>query len=372
MRVLLACPYAWDAPGGVQVHVGELGERLRERGHETLILAPAWRRPEGPGLRIVGRPIDVPYNRSTAPICPSPASARRVGEALRAFEPDVVHAHEPLTPSTSMFAMRGAARAGVPVVATFHSGASRALLFDLAAPILRRMARAIAIRVAVSEAAAGFARRRIGGRFRVIPNGVDVGRFRNAEPADLPPGRRVLFVGRLHARKGFPVAVDAFARLAARFDDVLLVGAGEGEDRRAVTGLPAEARGRVVLLGHVPNADLPPIHAACDLLVAPSRGGESFGIVVAEAMAAGLPVVASDIPGYREVVRDGVDGLLVPPGDPVALAEGCARILSDASLARRLAEGGRARAETFSWDRVVGDLEAAYEEAGATRGRLLR
>lgn len=368
MRILLACPYSWDAPGGVQVHVRELGERLRARGQGVLVLAPAREPPREPWVWRVGKPLEVPYNRSTAPICPSPASAVLVRRAVERFRPDVIHAHEPLTPSTAMFAMRSGA---APVVATFHSGAGRSRLFDISAPLLRRVASAIDIRIAVSQAAAEFAQRRLGGVFRIVPNGTDIERFETAEPAGLPRGRRLLFVGRLHRRKGFRTAVAVFGALADRFPDLSMVVAGDGEERDAVESLPESHRDRLVLLGHVENRDIPPYYAACDVFLAPSIGGESFGIVLVEAMAAGLPVVASDIPGYREVVRDGRDGLLVPPGDPGAFVEQVARILEDEALAGRLRESGRARARGFSWDRVATDLEAIYEEATGGGSALL-
>lgn len=360
MRILLACPYSWDAPGGVQVHVRELADRLLGRGHDVLVLTPGRKRPAEPWVRVVGRPIDIPYNRSSAPICPSPMSARRVGDELRSFRPDVVHAHEPLTPSTSFFVTL---RARIPVVATFHSGASRSLLFDLAAPLLRRVARRISVRIAVSRAAESFAASRIGGVFRIVPNGTDVEAFAHATPIELPPGRRLLFVGRLDPRKGFRTAVRAFGLLAGRYEDLRLVAAGDGDDRDAVEALPPTVRERVHLAGHVPNRELPPYHAAADVFVAPSVGGESFGMVLVEAMAAGLPVVASDIAGYREVVRDGLDGILVAPEDPGALAEAVGRLLDDPSLAEGLSREARARAHEFSWEVVTGRLEAIYREA---------
>jgi phosphatidyl-myo-inositol alpha-mannosyltransferase len=359
MRVALACPYDWDAPGGVQVHVRELGERLRRRGHEVLVVTPARGRPVEPWVRRVGSPVAIPYNRSVAPICVSPASWRRVREALATFDPDVVHAHEPLTPSTSMLALLAAR---VPVVATFHSGAERSLAFDVAAPVLRLVARRIEVRVAVSGAAASFAARRIGDGFRIVPNGIDAERFASATAAELPGRRRALFVGRLDPRKGFAHAVAAFGRLADRYPDLVLVVAGDGPDRRAVDALPRDARARVLLLGRVENRDLPPYLAAADVLLAPSVGGESFGVVLAEAMAAGVPVVASEIPGYDEVVTDGVEGLLVPPRDPAAVARAAARVLDDARLASALAAGGRARAKLLSWDVVTDRLEELYRE----------
>jgi phosphatidylinositol alpha-mannosyltransferase len=251
----------------------------------------------------------------------------------------------------------------VPVVGTFHSGATRARLYDLAAPVLRRAARRLAIRIAVSERAAEFERAHIGGAFRVVPNGVDTERFAATAPADLGPGRKLLFVGRLDERKGFPVAVGAFAELAETRPDLHLVVVGDGPERAALDTLPTALRARVTMLGRVPNVELPPIHAACDLYLGPSIGGESFGIVVIEAMAAGLPVVVSDTPGYDEVVTDAVEGLLVPPRDLGALAGAAGRVLDDPDLAARLAAAGRARAAAFDWSVVIEQIETCYREA---------
>lgn len=368
MRVALVCPYAWDDPGGVQVHVRELAPRLADRGHHVVVLAPVRGRADEPWVAPVGRPVDIPYNASNAPIDPRPWSRRRVRAVLDRFEPDVVHVHEPLTPSTSMWATM-ASRA--PVVATFHSGATRSRLFDLAAPPLRRVARRIAVRIAVSDAAAAFAGDRIGGTFEIVPNGVDVARFATATPGDLGEGTKLLFVGRLDERKGFPTAVAAFARLAGDRPGLRFVVVGDGPDRTAADGLAPEIRDRITFLGSVPNRDLPPIHAACDLYLGTSVGGESFGIVLVEALAAGLPVVASDIPGYDEVVRDGVDGLLVPPRDPEALSTAAARVLDDPALSASLAAAGRDRAASFDWEVVTGRIEALYARAAEARPRSL-
>jgi len=360
VRVALACPYAWDDPGGVQVHVRELAERLRGRGHDVIVVAPARRATPDPHVVRVGRPIDIPYNASNAPIDPRPWSRRRVHEVLAAFEPELVHAHQPTAPSTGMWATL---EARAPVVGTFHSGAGRARLYDLAAPVLRRVARRLAVRIAVSRRAEAFERARIGGTFEIVPNGVDVSRFATAEPAELPEGRRLLFVGRLDARKGFPIAVRAFAALSEERPDLGFVVAGDGPERDAVQTLPADLRSRVTMLGTVPNAELPSIARACDLYLGPATGGESFGVVLIEAMAAGLPVVASDTPGYDEVVHDGVDGLLVPPSDPAALAVAAGRVLDEPALAARLAAAGRDRAREFDWPVVVERIEAVYERA---------
>lgn len=366
MKVALACPYAWDRPGGVQVHIRQLSAALRERGHETLVLTPSDAPSHDPDVRIVGRPRAIRYQGTVAPIAPSPLAAGRIRAALRAFDADVTHVHEPLTPSTAMFA---ALVSSVPCVATFHAFAERSRLLSLAAPLLRPVWRRLAVRLAVSEAAASFVRRRFAGAVRVVPNGCDVDLFARASteradpPVDLPAGRRVLWVGRLDPQKGFSVAVRAFGILARDLPDVWFVVAGEGRDRTAVDTLEAGARRRVLLLGTVDHGDLPAYHAVSDAFMSPALGQESFGITLVEAMAAGVPVVASDVPGYREVVRSGRDGLLVPPGDARALADALRTVLDDAGFASALRAGGRIRAERFRWDVVTGEIEAAYEDA---------
>lgn len=369
MRVALVCPYAWDDAGGVQTHVRELGERLLALGHDVVALSPARVPPSQPWVTAAGRPVNVTYNSSNAPVDPRPWSRATVRHALAAFGPDVVHVHEPLAPSTALWAVL---ESRAPVVATFHSGVARSRLYDLAAPLLRRVARRLTFRVAVSEVAARTARSRIGGDFEVVPNGVDTARFAEATPLDLGPGTKLLFVGRLDERKGFPLALQAFERMAHDREDLRLVVVGDGPQRGAVNGLPSALRDRVLMAGSVPNVDVPPYHAACDLYLGASIGGESFGIVLVEAMAAGLPVVAGNVPGYDEVVRDGVDGLLVAPRDPQALAAAAARVLDDPGLRAALAAGGRHRAAEFDWSRVVERLQAIYQRAIDTGPPSLR
>jgi phosphatidylinositol alpha-mannosyltransferase len=279
---------------------------------------------------------------------------------VKEFRPDVVHVHEPFVPGPSMFA---ALASRAPVVATFHAYADSSRLLAIAAPVLRRIWKRIAVRVAVSNAAAEFVGRPMGDRaMRIVPNGADVELFASAHPADLPEGRRILFVNRLDPRKGFRVMVEAFGRLASERSDVVLIVAGDGAERPAARELPPDARRRVVMLGNVAHEDLPPYHAAAEIFCAPATGRESFGIVLVEAMAAGLPIVATDIPGYREVVRDGIEGVLVPPRDADATADAIDGLLDDADLAKRLAEAGRQRAKRYSWDTVAREIEEIYRE----------
>jgi len=360
VKILLSCPYDWEAPGGVQVHVRQLAAELRERGHGVMVVAPGSRASSDDGVRIVGRPARVPYGGTVAPISFSPGSWRRIRSAMHSFDPDVIHVHEPLTPSTSMLAVLAAS---APVVATFHAYLERSRLMEVAGPVLRRVSRRIDAAIAVSDAAASFVRRVVHVPLEIVPNGVDVRAFAHPGPPieGLPAGRKVLWVNRLDPQKGFEVMVRAFETLASELEDVRLLVAGDGRDRGAVHSVPQGVRSRILRLGSVSHAELPRYHAAADVFASPAVGQESFGIVLVEAMAAGVPVVATDIPGYREVVRDGVDGLLVPPNDATALANAIRRVLSEPDLASALASAGRSRAETFSWDALVPRLEAVYD-----------
>ncbi len=362
MRILLACPYAWDVAGGVRTHVRELAATLAMRGHAVAIVAPTRGAHSEPGVHVVGRVVDVPWGGSIATLCPSHRSFRRIRRVMTTFRPDVVHVHEPFVPSTSLLTVLAAE---APVVATFHAFTERSRVERATAPLLRVLGRRIAVPIAVSRAAAQHAGRGgVRAPFAIVANGVRIERFRRATPDQPRPGGRVvLWVHRLEPRKGFPVALAAFARLAADVDDVSLVVIGSGPERGAVDLLPAALRARIRMLGGVDDDDLPRHHAAADVFVASASGKESFGLALVEAMAAGLPIVASDIRGYRDVVRHGVEGLLVPPGDAAALSVALRRVLTDPALAAALASGGRARAEGYAWDVVVPQLEAIYVSA---------
>jgi len=365
VRIALVCPYEWEASGGVQVHVRNLALRLLERGHDVGVLAPTTTAASEAWVRSVGRPLRFPYRGTVAPIAPQ--SYRRTRAALGDFRPQLVHVHEPLSPSASMFATL-ATRA--PVVATVHAYLDRSIAMELAAPVLRRIWRRVTVGVAVSQAASSFMRRAIPEAvLEIVPNGVDVGGFAHAEPmGDLMPGRRILWVNRLDAQKGFPVALAAFAKVLSKVPDAILIVVGEGNDREALALLTASARARVEMRGAAPNEAIPSYLAASEVFVSPAIGQESFGIVLVEAMAAGVPVVATDIPGYREVVSDGVEGLLVPPRDPEALAAALVRVLTEPELAAGLGDAGRARALSFDWPIVVDRLEELYARAVESAG----
>lgn len=364
MKVLLACPYDWNAPGGVQSHVRGLAAALLERGHEVRVLAPGRGRARETWVRFVSLPYSISYAGTVAPIGVGPYSVRAIRRQIGAFSPDVVHVHEPFTPSTSMYTALSAS--GTPVVATFHAYLNRSRLLAVAAPVLRPVAKRIARSIAVSSAAAAFASGPLGYLPTIIPNGVDTKAFAEAgtvAPSGLPDGRVVLWVNRLDPQKGFSVALGAFGRMARANDDLTLVVAGDGPERDLERALPSELRDRIVMLGNVPHDTLPGYFAAADAFISPATGQESFGIVLIEAMAAGAPVVASDIPGYREVVTSGENGLLVPSGSAEALADAVGAVLADPKLSKRLTGMGRTRAAEFDWGVVAGRIESVYQDA---------
>jgi phosphatidylinositol alpha-mannosyltransferase len=356
MKVLLVCPYSWATPGGVGAHVANLAAAMRVRGHEVRIVAPD--AAGVPGVISVGRSVPIPYNGSIARLAFGPRVALRVRVAIRRYRPDVVHVHEPFAPSVGLATILATRR---PVVATFHASAPRSRAYRVASPVLRPLYRRLAARVAVSDEARRTVEDALGDGVRVIPNGVDWRRFASVAP---PQGSTVLFIGRFEPRKGARVLIDAFKTLKERRPDATLIMVGEGSQRRACEeAVPEKFRDDVTFVGRVEPWELADTMGHAAAVAVPSLGGESFGIVLLEGMAAGRPVVASNIPGYAAVLRDGIDGLLVPPGDPAALADALAAILDDPNRALAMGEAGRERARRYDWPAVAAEIEEVYAEA---------
>jgi phosphatidyl-myo-inositol alpha-mannosyltransferase len=346
------CPYSLARPGGVQGQALGLSRALRARGVAASVVGPCDGAPHEPGVVDVGRCIPFAANGSVAPIAPDPAALRRTVEALRAEAPDVVHLHEPLVPGPTQAALLWGA---APSVGTFHAS-GRVPAYVWMRPIMRAFASRLALRTAVSPEARDLAERWLGGACRVLPNGVEVDRFAKADPwpTDRPA---VLFVGRHEPRKGLEVLLEAFARLPA---DAVLWVVGEGPQTERLRQEAPPAPGRVEWLGRLSDEEMARRLRAAAVLCAPSLHGESFGVVLLEAMAAGTPVVASDIAGYADVARDGREALLVPPGDAGALSGALSRVLADGALAGELVEAGTARAAAFSMDRLAERFTALY------------
>lgn len=365
MRVALVCPYDVAVPGGVQAHVLALAEHLGGAGDEVTVVAPAGEGTE-PVVTGVGGSIGVPFNESVAPVALSPLAARRALREVRRFGPDVVHVHEPAIPVVSLtVTLRGPE----PIIGTFHAWSDSDRAYRLARPLLRPAIARLAARVAVSAPAISHHAEALGlpeGAFRRIPNGVEFDRFARAEPLpDLLDVDRptVLFVGRLERRKGLEELVRAFVHLKAERPTLRLLVVGDGPERaRCQELLPATLRGDVLFLGKVAPEDLPRFYASADVFAAPALGGESFGLVLLEAMAAGLPVVATSIPGYASVVSDGVEGRLVEPGSGRALAAALDAVLENPSLREAMAAEGRRTAGRYDWSIVTRMTRDLYRE----------
>ncbi len=370
MRIALVCPYAWDRYGGVQSHVKSLARSLRSRGHVVRVLAPAARRPQvramrGKGAVIVGQAVPIPANGSVAPVSFGPGAGATTRRALRNFRPDVLHLHEPLVPSVSLMALFNS---DVPAVGTFHAAAQRSLGYGASKPLLDRAVRRLAVRTAVSDAARDLVARYFPGDYVLTPNGVDVARFAAAAPLDWGPGHKVLFVGRIERRKGLEVLIEAMAQLADL--DVSLVVAGDGPEAVYGRALARRLRVPVQWAGPLSDDDLPRAFHTADVYCAPNLGGESFGVVLLEAMAAGAPVVCSRLAAFRAVAGDAAT--LVAPGDARALAEALRVALTDASRSEAMRADGRSRAAAFSWERLVGGVERVYGEGLAVGPPLSR
>ncbi|MGO1833376.1 Phosphatidylinositol alpha-mannosyltransferase [Actinomycetales bacterium JB111] len=374
MRIGIAHPYDVGTPGGVDAHVRQLAAALRGGGHEVEILAPG-RAPVGTHETVTGPGVRFGFNGSVARLSPTPAAARRAARWVRDGRFDVVHVHEPSSPSASAFALRAARAAGVPVVATFHAAIDRiGLLRALRAP-LRRHLRGIGASIAVSREAARTQREWLGRECEIIPNGVDIGAFAADTRPERDPGRgagtgpTVVFLGRAdEERKGMAHLAAAWPTVRARHPDARLVVAGPGAD--AARRLLGHTDGWSVL-GRISEHDKVALLRDADVFVAPHTGGESFGIVLVEAMAAGAPVVASDLPAFADVLTDDdgeVLGALVPRGRPEALAEAINRVLDDpgpAVHAAALAVGHVAR---FDWSVVAARVEDSYRRATGSVG----
>ncbi len=388
MRIGLVCPYSFDVPGGVQFHVRDLAEHLLGQGHEVSVIAPAdVDETDLPAyFTSCGRAVPVRYNGSVARLTFGPVTNARVNRWLEEGEFDVVHIHEPMTPSASVIALWGAT---APVVATFHTATLRSRAMHVAHPLLRPSMEKIRARIAVSEEARRTVRRHLRADSYIIPNGVDVARFGQATREERWIGSQdaptLAFLGRIdEPRKGLHVLLAALPDLLVRRPGLRLLVAGPGDPGALDPDLLDPVAASVEFLGLVSEQDKASLLASVDLYVAPHTGGESFGIVLVEAMAAGAPVVASDLAAFAQVLGDPMAGVTFPQGDPDALAATVGALLDDPPRRAELGAAGQARAEAFDWAVVAATITAVYEtvlesvenepdDAGISlRGRLRR
>ncbi|HLI09086.1 MAG TPA: glycosyltransferase family 4 protein [Ktedonobacteraceae bacterium] len=372
MKIGLVSPYDWSYPGGVRDHVRHLADEFIAAGHDVRILAPASGKKGKlfePNVYKMGGTTPIPINGSIARITLNPVLGRHVRRVLQRERFDVIHLHEPLLPGLSLTVLRFSRTLNV---GTFHAFARPGmastpyLAYASAYPFLRHYFRRLAGRIAVSPAAYSFVSRYFDGDYRIIPNGVNLDSF---SPTILPfpqymDGKRnILFVGRFERRKGAKFLLRAIPTIRERFPDTRFIFVGEGRLRPGFQQF-VERHGwqDVIFTGYVPDEDKQRYFASAHVFCAPAIGGESMGVVLLEAMAAGKPVVATDIEGYATVVHDGVDGLLVPPRDSEALAFSIARLLENESLRQRLIHNGLETACNYAWPQVARRILDYYAE----------
>ncbi|ROO84364.1 phosphatidylinositol alpha-mannosyltransferase [Actinocorallia herbida] len=370
MRIGIVCPYTWNVPGGVQQHIRDLAEALLELGHEVSVITPADDDAVLPPYIVsAGRAIPVPYNGSVARLSFGFLSAARVRRWIRDGAFDVLHIHEPAAPSLGLIACWVA---DGPLVATFHASYEKSRAVSVTAPILQSALEKITGRIAVSEAARTTLVEHLGGDAVLIPNGIAMSRYTEAEPLPGWSGRTgtagseapqaLGFLGRLdEPRKGLQVLLRAFETLGRDRPGLRLLLAGPGDEEDILAKVSPELRDRVVLLGLVSEEDKVRAYHSVDAFVAPNLGGESFGIVLTEAMSAGAPILASDIEAFRHVLDGGRAGVLFRTGDADSLAQEAARLLDEPDRRDALSKEAASAVRAYDWSTVARDVLRVYE-----------
>jgi phosphatidylinositol alpha-mannosyltransferase len=362
MRIGIVCPYSWDIPGGVSAHVADLAESLIRMGHHVSVLAPAEFDELLPDYVVsTGKPRAVKYNGSVARLSFGPIAARKVSKWIEDGEFDVLHVHEPLAPSLSVLACWAAKG---PIVATWHSSMDKSRMMLTLSKLAQTAMEKVSARIAVSEAARATLIKHVGGDAVVIPNGVDISAFTNAKPMFGWPGanQSIVFLGRGdEPRKGLSVLVEAYPEIRRQHPRVRLLIAGPGEPEDTLKKLSREDRASVTVLGMVAPQDKASVLASGTIYVAPNTGGESFGIVLLEAMASGTPVVASDLEAFKRVLDYGKAGITFENESSVDLARVVSELLSDSTRCDELSASGKLRAAEFDWSVVAERIVDVYE-----------
>jgi phosphatidylinositol alpha-mannosyltransferase len=373
VRIGIVSPYSFDVPGGVQNHIIDLSEALIGLGHAVSVLAPADEDSDLPSYVVAaGRALPLPYNGSVARIAFGPMSTARVRRWLSRGKFDVLHVHEPMTLSLSLLAVLSARG---PVVATFHTAMTRSRTLAAGRGMLQLVSEKITARIAVSELARKTQVEHLGGGAVEIPNGVAVAKFEHAVPLPGWPGEggALGFLGRFtEPRKGFTLLATAYATLARQRPGLRLLVAGPGAPEDLYQQFPAELRERVTFLGLVSEPDKARMLRSVDIYVAPNTGGESFGMILTEAMAAGAAVAASDLDAFRRVLDGGRAGALFPTGSVTGLTALLGDLLDDPARRAALAAGATTAVAAFDWPSVAARVLEVYATAiEATDGRVI-
>lgn len=362
LSIGIVCPYGWDTPGGVQNHVRDLAEFLMSAGHKVSVLAPAIDESQLPNYVVsAGKPISIPYNGAVARILFGPKAFAHVRQWIAAGDFDILHLHEPAIPSISLLACWAAEG---PMVGTFHAAAKHQKVIYAIGPILEPAIEKLSARIAVSEAARLTLTNHLETDAVVIPNGIYAKRYANGESQERWSGNTIGFIGRFEEpRKGLAVLLDALPIIARFAPDVRILVAGPGDPKEVEESIDPQLRHRFEFLGRISEKEKADFIASVALYVAPNTGGESFGIILAEALAGGACVVASDIPAFDSLLGGGEFGALFESENSAELAKVVIELLRDSDKRSALAHKGKEHAQIFDWDVVAEQIFSIYEMA---------
>ena len=360
LKIGIVCPYSWDTPGGVQNHIRDLAEYLIAAGHHVSVLAPAIDEEKLPAYVVnAGKPISIPYNGAVARVLFGPVAYARVRQWISNGDFDLLHLHEPAIPSISLLACWAA---DGPMVGTFHAAAKRQKIIFAIGPILEPAIEKLSARIAVSEAARLTLTDHLDTDAVVIPNGIYASRYQNGTPQEKWQGNTIGFIGRFEEpRKGLSILLDALPVIARFAPDVRVFVAGPGDPAEVEQSIDPLLRHRFTFLGKISEEDKANFMSSVALYVAPNTGGESFGIILAEALAGGACVVASDIPAFDDLLGHGEFGAIFKSEDSTDLAKVIIDLLRDERKRARLTDAGRVRGQSFDWEIIAQQIYSVYE-----------
>jgi len=373
LRIGMVCPYGWDIPGGVQIHIRELAEHFVAAGHHVSVIAPVGDEDaiSDPWLVSAGRPVPIPFNGSVARVLFGPIASSRVRQWIVQGEFDVLHMHEPGIPSISLLACWAAEGA---MVGTFHASTPKMRAIASVGPLIEPMIEKLSARIAVSEMAQETLNNLYGTEAVVIPNGIDYGRFKTltyAQKRGASGKVRVGFLGRFEeARKGMPVLLEALPKIIKAVPNLELVVAGPGDQAKFLARIDPNIAKHITFLGRLSEDEKIDFLSSLDLYIAPNTGGESFGIILAEAMASGAPVLASDIQAFVDLLAVGNSGATFKSEDSLDLAQKSIELLRNSERLQQLAENGRTAAIRFDWGSVATQIMSVYEVAMTGQGKV--
>ena len=368
INIGIVCPYGWDAPGGVQAHIADLRNYLVQQGHNVSVLAPTADEASLPNWVVnAGKPIPVPYNGAVARVLFGPIAFARVKQWIAENEFDLLHLHEPAIPSISLLACWAAEGA---MVGTFHVSAKRQKASFAIVPILEPVIEKLSARIAVSEAARATLRDHLETDAVVIPNGINASQMRGKIRPEWSENT-LGFMGRFNEpRKGLKVLIDALPIISRFLPEIKVLVAGPGDPDEFLKEIDPQLRNRIKFLGKLTEAEKADFMTSVSAFIAPNTGGESFGIILAEALAGGAAVVASDIPAFEALLQKGKYGRLFKSEDATDLAKVIIDLLRDRNERDLLAKNGQTFAQRFDWSRVGEEIFEVYEMAIVGKGKV--